>query len=294
MRLRTGIFGAGQAGLMVMKWLPADFEVVCFLDNDIKKHGTILNHMPVLPVEEALKLDQIVIAILNREAVEEIREKLIAKNFTGKIFDINDFRGLQDIRLAELRLMAVQIKERNVPGSVAELGVYKGAFAAELNRVFPERKIFLFDTFSGFDSRDRGNAVPKMDFSDTSIELVKGILPYPSQAVFIAGRFPDSLTLYQNLPDNYAIISLDADLYNPTLAGLEYFWPRLSTGGAILIPDPDHSEQEERCILLGLSAKLNMLVVCHCYRASETVIRLISARKATRKETQQYNGFEGW
>ena len=133
--------------------------------------------------------------------------------------------------------MAVQIKERNVPGSVAELGVYKGAFAAELNRVFPERKIFLFDTFSGFDSRDRGNAVPKMDFSDKRIELVKGILPYPSQAVFIAGRFPDSLTLYQNLPDNYAIISLDADLYNPTLAGLEYFWPRLSTGGAILIHD---------------------------------------------------------
>ena len=237
MRLRTGIFGAGQAGLMVMKWLPADFEVVCFLDNDIKKHGTILNHMPVLPVEEALKLDQIVIAILNREAVEEIREQLIAKNFTGKIFDINDIRGLQDIRLAELRLMAVQIKERNVPGSVAELGVYKGAFAAELNRVFPERKIFLFDTFSGFDSRDRGEAVPKMDFSDTSIELVKGILPYPSQAVFIAGRFPDSLTLYQNLPENYAIVSLDADLYNPTLAGLEYFWPRLSTGGAILIHD---------------------------------------------------------
>lgn len=62
---------------------------------------------------------------------------------------------------------------------------------------------------------------------------------------------------------------------------------------AILIPDPEHSEQEERFILLGLSAKLNMLVVCHCYRESETVIRLISARKATRRETQQYNFFEG-
>lgn len=65
-------------------------------------------------------------------------------------------------------------------------------------------------------------------------------------------------------------------------------------GNAVLIPDPDHSEQEERFILLGLSAKLNMLVVCHCYRASETVIRLISARKATKKETRQYNEFEGW
>ena len=65
-------------------------------------------------------------------------------------------------------------------------------------------------------------------------------------------------------------------------------------GNAVLIPDPDHSGQEERSILLGLSKKLNMLVVCHCYRSSETVIRLISARKATKKETQQYNEFEGW
>lgn len=60
---------------------------------------------------------------------------------------------------------------------------------------------------------------------------------------------------------------------------------------AILISDPDHSEQEERFILLGISAKLNILVVCHCYRASETVIRLISARKATKREIQQYNIF---
>ena len=237
MRLRTGIFGAGQAGLMVMNWLPADFEVVCFLDNDIKKQGTVFNHLPVLSVEEAPKLEQIVIAVLNREAAAEIRGQLTAKNFTGEILTLNDIRRLQDVRLAELRLIAAQIKERSVPGSVAELGVYKGAFAAEINRAFPERKIFLFDTFSGFDSRDIGSAVPRMNFSDTSIELVKESLPYPSQAVFIAGRFPDSLALYQDIHENYALVSLDTDLYNPTLAGLEYFWPRLSTGGAILIHD---------------------------------------------------------
>lgn len=63
---------------------------------------------------------------------------------------------------------------------------------------------------------------------------------------------------------------------------------------AVLIPDPDHSEQEERFILLGLSVRLNMLVVCHCYRSSETVIRLISARRATRTETERYIEMEGW
>jgi len=57
---------------------------------------------------------------------------------------------------------------------------------------------------------------------------------------------------------------------------------------ALVIDDPDHSEEEERFIILGLSSRAKLLVVCHCYRASETVIRIISARKATRKETQYY------
>ena len=57
---------------------------------------------------------------------------------------------------------------------------------------------------------------------------------------------------------------------------------------ARLMPDPDHSEDEERFVLLGYSAGLKLLVVCHCYRAAERVIRLISARKATRQESVIY------
>lgn len=58
---------------------------------------------------------------------------------------------------------------------------------------------------------------------------------------------------------------------------------------ALVIDDPEHSEEEERFIILGLSNKANLLVVCHCYRASETVIRIISARKATKTESQYYS-----
>jgi uncharacterized protein len=57
---------------------------------------------------------------------------------------------------------------------------------------------------------------------------------------------------------------------------------------AMLIDDPDHSSREERFILLGLSAALRHLVVCHCYRASNSVIRIISARKATATEREGY------
>lgn len=57
---------------------------------------------------------------------------------------------------------------------------------------------------------------------------------------------------------------------------------------AIVIHDPEHSENEERFVILGLSAVPRLLVVCHCYRQSDNVIRIISARKATKKESMQY------
>lgn len=57
---------------------------------------------------------------------------------------------------------------------------------------------------------------------------------------------------------------------------------------AKLIDDPDHSENEDRFVLLGLSSALRLLVVCHCWRSDDGTIRIISARKATAKETRSY------
>lgn len=57
---------------------------------------------------------------------------------------------------------------------------------------------------------------------------------------------------------------------------------------ALMIHDPDHSDSEDRFILLGLSAKIRLLTVCHCYRKNDEVIRIISARKATRNEQKRY------
>ena len=60
---------------------------------------------------------------------------------------------------------------------------------------------------------------------------------------------------------------------------------------ARMIFDPDHSEEEDRFILLGCSSHLRILVVVHCYREEDAVIRIISARKANRNEQRQYEGF---
>lgn len=58
---------------------------------------------------------------------------------------------------------------------------------------------------------------------------------------------------------------------------------------ALVIDDPEHSIEEERFIILGFSKSANLLVVCHCYRESDSIIRIISARKATKNEERYYN-----
>ena len=57
---------------------------------------------------------------------------------------------------------------------------------------------------------------------------------------------------------------------------------------AIQFFDPAHSKDEDRFILLGISFNLRILVVCHCFRERETVVRIISARKADRDEENEY------
>jgi uncharacterized DUF497 family protein len=56
------------------------------------------------------------------------------------------------------------------------------------------------------------------------------------------------------------------------------------------IHDPEHSNEEDRFVILGLSKSLNLLVVCHCYRENDEIIRIITAREATKNESKAYGG----
>ena len=60
---------------------------------------------------------------------------------------------------------------------------------------------------------------------------------------------------------------------------------------ARLIPDPEHSKCEERFILMGVGQHMRILIVCHCYRENDSLIRIISARKANKKEQSSYKEF---
>lgn len=244
------IFGAGQAGAMALCWIPGKLDCLGFIDNNPEKQGSVFLNYPVLSLAEMLakKPDVILVSVLNREAEAEIFVQVQNEKFCGILLTIREFQSIQDLRLAALRLLAREIRERKVGGSLAELGVYRGDFAKEMNRLFPDRTIYLFDTFQGFDKRDLAveSAISKdgkhRDFSDTSVEGVRSVLPCPDKAVFVKGYFPKSLDFFQKAeetpkPKTYALVSIDPDLYAPALAGLRYFWPKLSKGGAILIHD---------------------------------------------------------
>jgi len=144
------------------------------------------------------------------------------------------------IRLATLELISFEIKRKNLVGNVAELGVYKGKFSKYINQFFPDRKLYLFDTFEGFDQRDVASEKSKnyssgsQDFSETSVSSVLKQMPFPDHCIPVKGFFPESA---KGIDDRFVLVSLDADLYDPIYTGLNFFFPKLVKGGYILIHD---------------------------------------------------------
>lgn len=245
------LFGSGQGGQMTARWLPADCELLAFADNHPGKWGTFSEGIPVIKPAQipALMPDMVWITVLNRDAARSMEAQLKELGYTGEIQTLDPYRDVMDLRLACLRLLAKEIHTRKLPGAVAELGVYKGAFAAEINRLFPERTLYLFDTFEGFSQTDidiertlsSHTRAAAGDFGDTGMEQVLSRLPHPERAVLCKGYFPD--TLPSDLPP-LAFVSLDPDLYEPALAGLRAFWHRLVPGGVILIHDYNSAQFE--------------------------------------------------
>ena len=153
--------------------------------------------------------------------------------------------GYDYVREMTLKLIAKEILTNKISGDLAELGVFQGSFASLMNGFFPKRSLHLFDTFSGFEEKDKiyeiVNGYTKREkftdvgeFSNTSIELVLSKMRYPEKCVIHKGYFPDTIP---NEEIKYALVSLDCDLYAPMISGLRYFVPRMSKGGYIMMHD---------------------------------------------------------
>ncbi|MCR5416425.1 MAG: TylF/MycF family methyltransferase [Pseudobutyrivibrio sp.] len=181
---------------------------------------------------------------LNNEKIDKNRivDFCICQDDKEKtIYEDVDFWGRIDPRRGMLERCAREIYYRNVPGQCAEAGVFRGDFAKHINYWFPDRELYLIDTFEGFDDRDveydESNTLsksPETAWEDTSELIVLGKMPNKQMCKLIKGWFPDSV---RDLECTYAFVSLDMDLYQPILEGLRYFYPRLNHGGYIMVHD---------------------------------------------------------
>lgn len=146
-------------------------------------------------------------------------------------------------RIRTLELLVEEIKEKHIEGQMAEVGVFNGSFSQLMTHLLPDRKLYLYDTFEGFVREDYEEEVSSGNFTKDwmqmfktvrSLEWIKAYIGNEEKCRYRKGYFPDTV-MSEEKEEKYCLVSLDADMYNPILAGLEFFYPRLSEGGYIMI-----------------------------------------------------------
>ena len=148
------------------------------------------------------------------------------------------------IRFYNFWFQIERLKKENVKGSFAELGVYKGETAKIIHEMDNSRKFHLFDTFEGFEKEDlkkeTGEAAgySTKNFADTNIKKVSDYINGNNNIIIHSGHFPETTKEVES--EKYALVNIDADLYNPIREGCIYFYPLLSPGGVLIIHDYNH------------------------------------------------------
>jgi O-methyltransferase len=140
------------------------------------------------------------------------------------------------VRATVLAVAMERLRDTKVPGSIAEVGVWRGDTSLILRAGAPERKLFLFDSFEGF-SEDRETDTR---FRDTSVEFVMNKLGNSPMVTPVKGFVPGTFGPYAG--EIFALVVLDLDKYEATRDSLAFFHPRLAPGGYILFHDYNSPE----------------------------------------------------
>ena len=238
------IFGAGHVGRDFLPRIKQKFSVIAFLDNDKSKWGSSIDGIPVCAPESVLEIDGAdfdLIIVASLAGINDIKNQLSELGVDSSKISTEYVDYPVKSRNVFLLNLSRLFQAQGVSGCVAECGVFLGEFAKEINTVFPDKKFYLFDTFSGFDARDV-QMEKKMHYSNldaghfniTNEEIVRSKLPHPEMAIIRKGYFPETI---EGIDEEFCFVNLDFDLYMPTLAGLEYFSARMVKGGVILVHD---------------------------------------------------------
>ena len=171
------------------------------------------------------------------------------------------------------QLYAAATAVRKVPGDVAEVGVFRGASAKLIRFALPDKPLHLFDTFEGLPQPDAIDGDLRLGEFSCGLDEVKRYLGSEINTHFHAGIFPDS-----GIPARdrkFAFVHLDMDLFDGTLAALNWFYPKMLAGGIIIthdyavLPGPTKafneffSEKPEPMIELSGSQCMAIKLSCH-------------------------------
>ena len=148
------------------------------------------------------------------------------------------------IRYGTILLSIEEITRDRIVGSLAECGVYKGSLSKFLHMMLPDRQLFLFDTFEGFDQRD-SEAQNDKRFRDTSEQSVLRHIGSTENIIMRKGYFPDTAVGLEQ--ERFALVMIDFDKFEPTLAALTFFYSRTNPGGFIFIHDYSSPESNWAC-----------------------------------------------
>ena len=141
-------------------------------------------------------------------------------------------------------LVAAAELTRDVPGDMAELGVYKGGSALVLADLMPQKTLHLFDTFSGLPHNEewpynpKGHDLSKGRFYADVEDVIKLLIGRDTR--FHIGRFSDvtNRPWEHMLPDKpFSFVHIDCDLYQSAKDAIHWFWPRMNVGGIMFFDD---------------------------------------------------------
>ena len=245
---KVAIFGAGVLGQsLYARFLESSIEVF-MVDNAAERIDEKIVFSP--QVLKSLDFDVVYIAVAMavKAIYRQLLEELNVPAYKIIVFyaENSDDNMNFNKRVLWLEQFATYAALKNLNGEIAEVGVLKGDFSYHINRCFPDKTLYLFDTFENYDERDFELESQKnstfQDFMSglkaaplpSSIGEIRTKLPYPEKALFKKGYFPDTFDVEN---ETFAFVFLDLNFYKPIKAGLELFFPRMEKGGIILIHD---------------------------------------------------------
>ncbi len=239
--MKAVIFGATTSGKAIYEEIKEKYTIVAYADNDVKKQGGNIEGIPIIGPDalESLSWDQII--IVSTSAMEAIKSQLLKLGIPEQKINTQYIDLLVVPRIKFCEDFASIVYSKSMIGCVAEAGVFQGEFASVINRNFPDRKLYLFDTFEGFDERDIVFE-ERNQYSDakaghlniTSEALVLNKMLYPENCIIKKGYFPETA---KGMDEKFCYVNLDMDLYKPTLEGLRFFYPLMVKGGIITVHD---------------------------------------------------------